>query len=289
MGCFDDQVSPKNLFDFTIPLDVIDKEEILEILQDWGKQWAFQHEISDDGYEHWQGRISLRKKRFGNALCKEFKPICKEWHWSLTSNNGLKTGMSYVIKKDTRVEGPWRDDDPEPKYIPCHVKGMTLRPFQQKIKDSTSVFQERWINVLLDTKTKIGKSRICAYLNAYEHALWIPPMSDYKELMQVVMCKIGKRRSNITLLFDIPKGIKHYDSRAMWNAIETIKTGFAFDTRYSYKEMQFDPPVVWVFTNTNPTEDIGLHREDVYKIWEVSADFDLVPWTNARDGSTAPQ
>lgn len=274
---FDHQENELAIYDFTIPLNVITREEVKKALEDWGKHWAFQEEISDTGYEHYQGRISLRKKRFGNALAAAFKPICKEWHWSFTSNNGVATGMSYVIKVDTRTDGPWTDKDEPERYIPCHVRNMELRSFQQHIKDSLKTFEERWINVVI-TRTNMGKSRITALLNATGEAIWIPPLDDYKDIMQVVMCKMKKLYGN-ALIFDVPKGLTHRDNRALWNAIETIKTGFAFDTRHRYRELQFDPPVVWVFTNTNPLEDSGLYRENVFKLWTVSEHFELAPWT----------
>lgn len=58
-------------YDFTLPkndewpdhMAVIDKQ-----LKDWCKHYVFQLEQSDTGYIHWQGHVSLIKKRRENEL-----------------------------------------------------------------------------------------------------------------------------------------------------------------------------------------------------------------------------
>ena len=53
-------------YDFTLPKndDYPDWQSVKSKVNDgWWNKWVFQLERGDTGYEHWQGRVSLIKKR----------------------------------------------------------------------------------------------------------------------------------------------------------------------------------------------------------------------------------
>jgi hypothetical protein len=66
----------------------------------------------------------------------------------------------------------------------------------------------------------------------------------------------------------------------MWSAVESIKNGFAWDDRYSYREKYFDCPNIWVFSNQCP--DMSMLSEDRWKLWEVRNKV-LVPYGEADE------
>jgi len=124
----------------------------------------------------------------------------------------------------------------------------------------------RIINVILDTEGNIGKSTLVAYLSCL-HANKVralPALSSMKEILGAVLCMPTAKM----YLCDMPKGLDKSNQNEFFSAIESIKNGHAWDTRYSYKEKWFDCPNVWVFTNYLP--DRRLLSRDRWKYWSIS-------------------
>jgi len=279
------------LYDFTVKCEYMELEDCKKHCRELFGKWVFQMEDAS-GMLHFQGRGSLIKARTFNYIKKNLKPI-DQWHWSITSKTVYEdkgNRFNYCMKFDTRIEGPWSDLDKAPDYIPRHIRNLIMRSWQQSVIDTRLDFEERWINVLIDTKTEIGKSCLITTMATKYGCIKVPPFEKVEWIMEVVIAEIKmlNKRSDITFLFDIPKGIRHQDNRQLWNAIEIIKTGYAYDRRNRWERIFFDPPKVWVFTNTNPLEDEGLYRNNVYKLWEVNSGMDLVPYGQAdTDQSTS--
>ena len=114
-------------FDFTFPKFHSSGFEFTDSiirahLEDHCTKWVFQEEKSDprpgvpgdQGYEQFQGRCTLIKKRRvkeAGALWNSSLPHTGV-HLSVTSNPVYNTGdFSYAMKGDTRVAGPWKDID----------------------------------------------------------------------------------------------------------------------------------------------------------------------------------
>jgi len=69
------------------------------------------------------------------------------------------------------------------------------------------------------------------------------------------------------IFIDLPRAMDKKHLRGLFTAIEQIKKGKVFDTRYSYKEWWFDSPQVWVFTNIPPkTHYLSADRWNLYQI-----------------------
>ena len=119
-------------FDVTIPYYVKDSKELMyqdweavyRKLDSWCNKFVFQLEKSSptdknpDGYIHWQCRINLVKKKTLASAVKELGEAIGA-HVSPTSTNVHINAKSfnYVMKEDTRLEGPWTDEiklDPPP-------------------------------------------------------------------------------------------------------------------------------------------------------------------------------
>lgn len=243
-------------WDFTVPHDSISLEDLLKFIKVHCKKWCFQHEKGETtGYEHWQGRVSLKvKARKGPKLDKA--------HWSPTSNENAENTF-YVMKEETRVSGPWSDKD---AYIPRHVRDISLRPWQSTIMEDAARFDARTINVLYCPNGNIGKSTLAIWAGCRGLARNIPMMDSYKDYMRMVM-----DTPKVSLYFvDFPRSMNKTCCAGFWSAIETIKNGYAYDDRYGFREEYFDPPNIWVFTNTIPEE--GYLSTDRWKYWVVEGD-----------------
>lgn len=260
---------------------------------DWCKEnaskWVFQEEMSEakeekkTGYHHWQGRVCLIKKKRLNTLIKSCaESVMKKCHWSVTSTNA-KGGFQYVMKADTRINGPWSDKDTETEEVLAEIKEDAPKwyPWQEEIINDCKDFKEgkrrpdkRKITLIFDEKGEAGKSTLVRYLTVTELAMRIPPVTDAKDMIQIAMC-MKKTRSYI---IDIPRSDrqKPWKVAAMWSGIETLKDGYSYDIRHSFKFRQAKLPAIFVFTNTFP--DLTCLSKDRWNIVFIDYKHELVPY-----------
>lgn len=253
------------VWDFTLKKGTFEKHFVKEMLLEFCKTGTFQLERGETGYEHFQGRVSLKRKM-------RLPPIdtLHGIHWSPTSKANFHN-VDYCTKNYTRIQGPW-DIEEVDTYIPRQIREIeTLFPWQQEIVDNLNIWNTRTINCVVDFKGNIGKSILVGWIRAYGLGRALPPVNDYKDLMRMV-CDMPTAQS---YMIDMPKALKKDKLNGFYTAIESIKGGFAFDDRYTYKEKIFDCPNIWVFTNSYPETD--LLSKDRWKLWEVDELNKLIP------------
>lgn len=224
----------------------------------------FQLEKGESGYEHYQGRISLKVK---SRLPKW--PYDKI-HWSPTSKANSDNDF-YVTKEETRTQGPWKDTD-ENLYIPRQIREIKeLHPWQQQVADSRHTWDTRTINVLVDTKGNNGKSILKTYIGCQGLGRSLPFMNDYRDIMRMVMDTPKKT----LYIIDIPRALRKDALFQFFSGVETLKDGYAFDDRYHFREAYFDCPTIWVFMNMVP--DTEMMSKDRWKYWTID-NLKLIPY-----------
>lgn len=267
------------MWDFVYDLsgEIHSYTSVLANLMGFVKKLSFQLEEGSSGYRHFQGRLSLIKKRRKSEIIKMFKASGRIMprYFKPTSNPNFYTGNNfYVMKEETRIEGPWTEKEYYNNieiYIPRQVREIsTLRPFQKQVIENAKIWDTRTINVVYNESGNIGKSRLVAYCRAHRIGRALPPVNDYKDLLRMVYCLPTSK----LYLFDMPRALKKDKQFQLYSAIETIKDGYAYDDRYTFKEKVFDCPNIWIFTNTIP--DKTLLSKDRWKIWQVCDDYSLV-------------
>lgn len=200
-------------------------------------------------------------------LFKEFNSP----HFSQTTSSNWKMfDKEYVTKGYTRVAGPWCHSDPKPMVIPKQYQIQTLRPWQQQVADSSTNIDPRAINLIFDEKGNHGKSTVVGYLCTRGLAQCIPFCNDFKDIMRMIM---DKPKSSLYLI-DLPRAIKKDKLFQLYAGIEIIKGGYCYDDRYSFQEMWFDTPSIWVFTNVLP--DTSYLSEDRWRIWTINEQLDTL-------------
>lgn len=243
-------------FDFTGWTDV---ETTKEWCKENCKKWVFQLEECPTTLRlHCQGRVSLKEKTRESTLKKR----CPPWlHVSATSNNN-KDNEFYVTKVATRKGGPWTDRDIEVPWDVAEIRVM--KPWQNSIlellQDKRNI---RKIDIVIDTVGGIGKTTLVRFLGVYKMAMQIPFINDNKDLMRMVMDmpKMG------AYTVDMPRALKKDKLIGIYSAIETVKGGYAYDDRYSFKYEYFAPPNVVVFTNQVP--ELKYYTADRWRLWYV--------------------
>lgn len=255
-------------YDFRYNAEGLTHQLIIGYLKGIAKKYTFQLEKGDTGYEHYQGRMSLIKKRRKMEALPLFKNPPNYFEPTITSE--FTSGEAfYVMKEDTKVAGPWTDQD-EQIYIPRQVREMKgLRPFQQSIIDDEKVWDTRHINIVHCPDGNIGKSRLVAHCRAYGIGRPLPPVNDFKDLLRMV-CDLPISKM---YLFDLPRSLSKEKMFQFFSAVETIKDGYAYDDRYAFKEKVFDSPNIWIFTNVLP--EFNMLSMDRWRCWRVNERYEL--------------
>ena len=106
----------------------------------------------------------------------------------------------------------------------------------------------------------------------------MPPINDAKELIQVAcdICKSKEIRDPSPIFIDLPRAMRKSELGGVFTAIEQIKKGKLYDTRYRYTEWWIDSPAIWVFTNVLP--DLNSLSLDRWVIWHINDSKELVKY-----------
>lgn len=257
-------------WDFTLPFDasIFDVDVFSELLDKHCKKWAFQVEKgAETGYEHIQGRISLK--------VKSRLPGVKNWlgdkvHLSPTSKANADN-MFYVLKEDTRIDGPWTSENYEKIYIPRQIRDIAkLYPWQEDLKDLSCKWDTRHIDYIFDPVGNHGKSIYTMYMGSYRHANIILFVNNFKDMLRMVMDMPVRG----CYIMDMPRAIGKEHLQQLYSAIECVKNGYAYDDRYKFKCRYFDCPNIQVFGNVMP--DLAMLSVDRWRIWTISEDKQLV-------------
>lgn len=256
-------------------------DDFVKQLRPLFKKWTFQTEsCPETGRLHYQGRGSLFKKKYQPELATLLNsgPL-RGMDVSESSKNSLTFQIFYCLKEESRVDGPWDDRTYKlPQYIPSQYKGFidTLYPWQKTVLDSRKTFDARRIDVIVDTKGCTGKSTIASLCRLYHGALDLPPISDHKELLQVVCDKLmaSSQRTPGLVFVDCPRSIDQKKMGPYFIAVEQIKKGYVSDCRYRFREWDFDSPRVWVFVNHRiSTKYLSSDR---WAFWQINPHFKIL-------------
>ena len=272
------------VFDLTLSKEKCEFNTIKKFFNEVAKKWCFQEETgSETGYVHYQCRISLKLKVRLSVFVQKVKDTFGYANVhpkgiSVTSEAN-KTNLFYVLKEDTRTDGPWRDDD-EVLYIPRQIREIKeLYPWQKTIIDDLPVWNTRTINVIIDKTGNNGKSTLSSWVRCYRLGRILPALNDAKDLMRATY----DMPTSKAYLIDLPRALNKGKMDEMYSAIEQIKSGYCYDDRYNFREKIFDCPNIWIFTNTEP--DRNLISWDRWKLWEIKLKC-LVPYIPEENGET---
>jgi len=270
-------------WDWTIPAESTSVEKLKQLLEEHAKAWCFQEEEGEEtGYDHFQGRMSLKlKARLAQVRNLFVLKEMPEVHLSPTSNAN-RDNCFYVMKEEGRLNGPWKDTDEKPIEVPPDLKDIVLRPWQQAVVDSVGKDNDRVINVIADKDGNIGKSVLMRYMGVHRLARKIPATIEKAEdMMQWVMSFPASK----CYMVDMPRAMDQVKVAPLYVALEEVKNGYAYDKRYHGKEMWFPKPSVWVFTNTMP--DSKFLSFDKWKLWEVKNNQLVEAPRSANNGGSA--
>lgn len=258
------------------------KEGLKDFMKKIGKKWVFQEERGDSGYEHFQGRVSLFKKRRKQELLRTWQaygyPV-PEYLEPTTSSEHQKEAF-YCTKLDSRVDGPWSNKDDAERWIaPEWDTPAQWYPWQEKVIASREDRNTRFINLVIDPVGNHGKTHLAINLKCRGLAVVLPILTDAKEICECV-CDIlmaTQERDPRMIIMDLPRAMNKKALAGVFVAIEQVKNGLVVDRRYSYRDWPYRPPQVWVFTNRAP--NMNYMSVDRWKLWTFEGNdiVDITP------------
>lgn len=227
------------------------------------EKYVFQLEKGEKtGFLHWQCRVKYKKGRSVEAVIKEWSP----WHVSVTSAKGRN--WDYVTKDDTCVSIAYRFISDAPS-VEAFVDVIENQPkgWQEIAWQKLLAQGNRKVLTIIDESGCNGKSWLSKWL-VYHHKAWeVFPCETSKEMMGQVVAGVENNTCDI-FVFDLTRA-EGKTAGAMWSAVEMIKDGRAYDTRYHDKRVYFKSPAVIVFTNDKPQKKwLSADRWDAYTIEE---------------------
>lgn len=251
-------------FDITIPADLYpDWEALHKKLVGWCSHFAFQLEEGETGYRHWQCRVQLIHKKTKSGLLADVVPAV-QGHWSVTSSNVHTHAKSftYVMKEDTRVDGPWDDTSliqvkpPLTRQLRNFMEHQFF-PWQATCYDLVQEEDDRWIHLIFDEVGNVGKSVFLEFLEYQGVAFEMPPLRHMEDIMEFAHSFPPQK----AYVIDMPRGMKKDKLADFYAGLESIKNGVTYDKRYVGKKRRMDRPQIFVFTNTLPAfEFMSLDR-----------------------------
>ena len=273
-------ISPCAVYDFRYNYDSVTKDSLITWLNQNCKTWCFQGEEGDSGYKHWQGRLSLIKKRMKHQLLSLFKDIAAPNFLEPTVSKEYQRTAFYCLKADTRIEGPYKDSNhsSDEVFIPQIYQNIQLYEWQQQVIDSKKKRNKRQINLIYDPYGNNGKSTLSAIAELYHGGIDLPPLNDFKELVALLcnICMDTNNRDPGLIFIDMPRAMKKDLLFGMYSAIEQIKKCKLYDQRHHYKSWWIECPEIWVFSNILP--DMNYLSADRWNIVQISPDKKLIPW-----------
>lgn len=258
-------VTPVYTYDFTLRAENITKYDITDMLNAYCKKYCFQKERGDTGYIHYQGRFSLKERLRQNKILEKINteyPNLSAIHIRPTTKQNTGNDF-YVSKEETRIEGPWKDTDDE-TYIPKQIRNITLYQWQQTVVNDANVWNTRNINWVIDINGNNGKSILKTHIGVHKIGRALPYSNDFRDICRMVMATPPTK----LYIIDLPRAISKDHLYQFTSGIETLKDGYAYDDRYSFKERYFDCPNIWIFSNTAP--DRSLLSNDRWIIWNLN-------------------
>lgn len=253
------------------------EERFRALLKKETKHWAFQLERGHQAeLLHFQARVSLNNSASASGVLVKRWKVGTEgsaWDFSITSNANTKN-FDYQLKEDTRVRGPFTDKDESERYIPrqWRMPEEKYHPWQKTIIESLEEWDQRVINVLWDPDGQQGKSTISHICRLKHRCFMLRVRGKGEEMLQDTLCQLQAKK-DITpsgFFVDLTRSSNQLALKGLYDALEDIKNGWVTDWRYSYKEWDFDSPVVWVMCNKMPNP--RWVSTDRWRCWQIDQD-----------------
>lgn len=251
-------------------------EEIdVENLEKWCNkeciEFNFQREIGENGTPHLQGFWNFKNARYFKSL----KEIWGKMHIEKARN--IDAARDYCKKPETRVGDTISGGS---RSVKDPLKNVELYGWQKEfIKICEEEPDNRTINWFYDEEGCSGKTTLAKHLclKYPDEVLYLsggPANCKWgitSFLHNKVKSKLVRNDKNLRIaIFDFTRTV---EDRVSYEALESVKNGIFFNTKYESMQVVFDCPHVMVFANFRPEmEKLSKDRWNIVDIGEMRAE-----------------
>lgn len=222
-------------------------------------QYIFQQEKGSNGTRHLQGTFKCQSGILFSTLKKQFPNV----HFEKTKS--WADSVKYCSKDDTRDGDIYTNMD-LPRAIVDDFSLDKATDWQKKIIELVNTPADpRKIHWFVDTLGNTGKTTLARHL-----AITFPNKMLYlsgkcADIKYGVSEFLKNKKNDLKfVIFDMARTI---ESKISYQAIEEIKNGIFYSSKYDSGMVVFNRPVIIVLSNFNPKLDaLSLDRWDVYYI-----------------------
>jgi len=200
-------------------------------------RWIYQEEIGNSGTPHLQVFLYFKNPIEVTTIHRWFP---KSHHAVAKS---YKESINYCSKSETRVRGPFSYNIELPKKIKLITE---FKPWQQEILELIKTEPDfRTIHWYYDPIGNTGKTSLCKYICATNpKAIYVS--GSAKDI------KYAIAKASITPTIVLLDFSRSQEGHISYQAIEEIKNGIFFTTKYESKMILIDNPHVICFSNFKP-------------------------------------
>lgn len=228
------QDSAKYRWFFTLKAESLSPDKLWKSLDEVCKDFHFQLEEGDGGYLHYQGCFSLTTRERLSSLKNHlgYNNIHLEpsmdWHAS----------VAYCTKQDTRKLGPWNKKNRPVQTISIETFHPWQKDLYEHLQGNPDPRKIIWYHDPVGNSGKTAFAKFCAV-----------------NLGALVLN--NAKTADIAHCVDSPKIVILNLTRTMeghinYAALESLKDGLIFSSKYDSKMKIFDPPHVVVMSNFMP-------------------------------------
>lgn len=232
----------------TIPRKV--PKKILKIMLETNdcKKWVIAMETGHGGYDHYQVRLQTSNDGFFEWT-KNYIP---------TAHVEKAQDAWEYERKEGHYWTSWDTNEIRSCRFGCLTKAQ--RGIMRALREQN----DRQIDVLVDKRGNWGKSWLARHLYETGEAFLVPP--TVKDVQGIVQWIASGYNNESIVIIDIPRSWKW--SEQLYTAIETIKDGMVYDTRYHAQMRDIWGVKVLVFTNEMPK--VSALSADRWRIKETA-------------------
>ncbi len=221
------------------------------------KRYAIQEEEGEEGTPHLQGVLIFSSQKKWSTLRNH-----AQIYWKPARN--LMAAKNYCTKIDSRAGKTWIKGFNVMTKIVDPLDKKELRAFQKTIVDLIHEEpDDRSISWFYDIHGGIGKSALCKHLVLEHDAIVVAGSAQHAQY--AIAQRIKTKKSVEIVILDYPRST---DAKYVsYIAMEGIKNGLFFCTKYESDMCVFNSPHVLVFANRSPQMD--KLTKNRWKIFEI--------------------
>lgn len=245
----------------------IDKENMKIWCEKECIEYVFQPEIGENGTSHLQGFWYFKNMRYFNSLKKIWNKI------HLEKANNIEAARAYCQKDESKSGETLKGGA---RLVKDPLEGLTLHTWQTNLlKNLENEPDDRTIVWLYDEFGNCGKTTLAKHLciKYKDEVLYLsggPANCKYgitTFLYDKKKSKLIRNEKNLRIaIFDYTRS---QDDKVSYQALEEIKNGIFFNTKYESMQVLYNCPHVIVFANFKPdTSKLSFDRWKIININE---------------------